>query len=100
MAIPLRSIATGEGEKCQESCPGNRSYTQTARSSEDMERLTYEKILHDFEQFLQLCASIGLREDRGRFAQYRRAIIELMAAVKTRSLSRQDEKQLDKYHVA
>jgi len=65
-----------------------------------MKRLSYEKILHDLEQFLQLCSSIGLQERRGRFTQYRHEIVALMDAIKTRSLSGQDEEQLDKYRVA
>ena len=67
-----------------------------------MERLTYERILQDLNQFLQLCTSIGLRErvEEGRFAQYRHEIIALMDAVRTRSLSGQDEEQLHKYLVA
>ena len=67
-----------------------------------MERLAYEKILQDLNQFRQLCTSIGLRErvEEGRFAQYRHEIIALMDAVRTRSLSGQDEEQLHKYPVA
>src|SRR2546425_337200 len=65
-----------------------------------MERLSYDKILQDLEQFLQLCSSIRLRETKGRFTQYRHAIVALMNARQTSSLSRQDEAQLDKYRVA
>jgi hypothetical protein len=61
-----------------------------------------EKTLQDLDQFLQLCASVGLRErvEEGRFAQYRREIVALMDAVKTRALSGQDEAQRHKYLVA
>ena len=65
-----------------------------------MEQLSYEKILQDLEQFLQLCSSIRLQERTGRFTQYHREIVALMDAIKTRSLSGQDEEQLDKYRVA
>lgn len=65
-----------------------------------MELLSYEEILQDLEQFLELCSSIGLQEKRGRFTQYRREIVALIDARKARSLSGQDEKQLDKYRIA
>lgn len=65
-----------------------------------MERLSYEKILQDLEQFLQLCSSIGLRVGKERFTQYHREIVALMNAIKTRSLSGQDEERLDKYRIA
>ena len=69
------------------------------KDKEDMEPLPYEKILQDLEQFLQLCSSTGLRERTGRFTQYRREILALMDAMR-RSLSGQDEEQLDRYLVA
>ena len=50
-----------------------------------METLSYEKILQDLEQFLQVCSSIELRETKGRVAQYRRAIAALIKAIKTDS---------------
>ena len=65
-----------------------------------MEPVSYEKILQDLEQFLQLCSSIGLRERIGRFTQYRREIANLMNAIRTRSLSEKDEEQRDRYLVA
>jgi hypothetical protein len=65
-----------------------------------MQLLSYEKILQDLEQFLELCSSIGLQEKRGRFTQYRREIVALMDARNTRSLARRDQEQLDKYFVA
>jgi hypothetical protein len=66
-----------------------------------MERLTYEKILQDLDYFLQLCMSIGLWEkvEQGRFIQYRREIVALMDAIKTRSHLGQDEAQRHKYLV-
>jgi len=66
----------------------------------DMERLSYEKILQDLEQFLQLCTSVQLRVGKERFTQYRREIVALMHAIKTRALSRQDEAQRHKYLIA
>jgi hypothetical protein len=67
-----------------------------------MERLTYEKILQDLDQFLRLCTSVGLHErvEEGRFAQYRREIVKLIDAIKARSLSETDGEQLNKYLVA
>jgi hypothetical protein len=59
-----------------------------------MERLSYEKILQDLEQFLQLCSSFGLPVGGERFTQYRREIVTLIDAVKTRALSGQDTEQL------
>ncbi len=70
------------------------------KRKEGMELLSYEKILQDLEQFLQLCSLIGLRVGKERFTQYRREIVALMDAIKTRSLSGKDEEQQDKYHVA
>ena len=65
-----------------------------------MKPLPFLKILQDLEQFLQLCSSIELRGTTGRFPQYRHAIVGLIDAIKTDSLSGQDEAQLDKYRVA
>jgi hypothetical protein len=56
-----------------------------------MGRLSYEEILQDLEQFLQFCSTIGLQESKGRFTQYRHAIVALMDAIRTRSLAGQDE---------
>jgi hypothetical protein len=65
-----------------------------------MERLSYEKILQDLEQFLQLCSSFGLPVGGERFTQYRREIVTLIDTVKTRALSGQDTEQLDRYLIA
>jgi len=67
-----------------------------------MELLTYKEILQALDQFLQLCMSIGLRErvEEGRFAHYRREIVALMEAIRTRSLSGQNEEQRHKYLIA
>jgi hypothetical protein len=80
--------------------PYRRSGSSCSRRKEDMETLSYEKILQDLEQFLQLCSSLIRRETKGRFAQYHRAIAALIKARKTGSLSRQDGKQLDRYLIA